>query len=152
MVHLNLFSRNAIEKAYDEVTAGGTHVDGVLIQKKVSGKREFVIGLHRDPQFGPCFMFGLVDIYTEVLNDAVFRVARLTRDDAEEMIDEIRSNKLLGNFRGGTEVDKNELVNARIGIGEFGIAYDSTSEIDINPLIISKGKPVATDGLVVLAA
>jgi len=66
----------------------------------VRGNREFVIGLTRDSSFGPCVMFGLGGIFTEALKDVTFRVAPLTREDALEMIDEIKTKKLLGEFRG----------------------------------------------------
>jgi len=116
----------------------------------VNGSREFVIGLSRDPQFGPCVMFGLGGIFTEALKDVTFRVAPLSKDDALEMIDEIKTKKLLGEFRGSPAVDREALAKALVGVGELGMKYDSIAEIDINPLIISGNKPVAVDALVVL--
>ena len=62
----------------------------VLVQQMVKGQRELVVGMNRDPQFGPCVMFGLGGIFTEILNDTVFRVAPLEKEDACEMMDEIR--------------------------------------------------------------
>jgi len=76
----------------------------VLVEKMVRGSREFVIGLSRDPQFGPCVMFGLGGIFTEALKDVTFRVAPLSREDALEMIDEIKTKKMLGEFRGSPAV------------------------------------------------
>ena len=150
MVKLGIINDESMLKAYDEITAVDIELDGVLIQEMVNGTREFVIGLHRDPQFGPCVMFGLGGIFTEVLKDATFRVAPLTEDDASEMIEEIKAKALLGSFRGDVAVDKEKLVKALVGIGEIGVAFSSVAEIDVNPLIISDGIPVAVDGLVVL--
>ncbi len=150
MVRLGINNDDELLKNYDEISAVDMELDGVLIQEMVNGSREFVIGLHRDPQFGPCVMFGLGGIFTEVLKDATFRIAPLTEEDAHEMVDEIKAKALLGNFRGNVAVDKEKLIKALIGVGEIGIKFQSVAEIDINPLIISEGTPVAVDGLVVL--
>ncbi len=150
MVKLGINNDESLLKAYDEITAVDIELDGVLIQEMINGTREFVIGLHRDPQFGPCVMFGLGGIFTEVLKDATFRVAPLTEEDASEMIDEIKAKALLGSFRGDVAVDTAKIIKALVGIGELGVNFSSVTEIDVNPLIISDGIPVAVDGLVVL--
>ena len=150
MVALNIGSSEEAAHVFDELTGKVKNLDGVLIEKMVRGSREFVIGLSRDPQFGPCVMFGLGGIFTEALKDVTFRVAPLSMEDALEMIDEIKTKKLLGEFRGSPAVDRKALAKALIGVGDLGIKYDSIAEIDINPLIICGDKPVAVDALVVL--
>jgi len=150
MVKLNVGNSEEAARVFDELMGKIKGLDGVLIQKMVKGSREFVIGLSRDPQFGPCVMFGLGGIFTEAIKDVTFRVAPLSKEDALEMIDEIKTKKLLGEFRGSPAVDREALAKALVGVGELGIKYDSISEIDINPLIISGNKPVAVDTLVVL--
>ena len=150
MVALNINSAEEVAMVFDELTGKVKNLDGVLIEKMVRGNREFVIGLSRDPQFGPCVMFGLGGIFTEALKDVTFRVAPLSMEDALEMIDEIKTKSLLGEFRGSPAVDRKALAKALIGVGELGMNYDSIAEIDINPLIICGDKPVAVDALVVL--
>jgi acetate---CoA ligase (ADP-forming) subunit beta len=150
MVVLNIANSDEAAQVYDELTGKVKNLDGVLVEKMVSGSREFVIGLSRDPQFGPCVMFGLGGIFTEALKDVTFRVAPLTKEDALEMIDEIKTKKLLGEFRGSPAVDRDALAKALVGVGDLGVKYDSIAEIDINPLIICGDKPVAVDALVVL--
>ena len=150
MVKLNVGNSEEAARVFDELTAKMKNLDGVLIEKMVKGSREFVIGLSRDPQFGPCVMFGLGGIFTEALKDVTFRVAPLSKEDALEMIDEIKTKKILGEFRGSPAVDREALAKALVGVGELGMKYDSIAEIDINPLIISGNKPVAVDALVVL--
>jgi len=150
MVKLNVGNSEEAARAFDELTAKMKNLDGVLIEKMVKGSREFVIGLSRDPQFGPCVMFGLGGIFTEALKDVTFRVAPLSKEDALEMIDEIKTKKILGEFRGSPAVDREALAKALVGIGELGMSCDSIAEIDINPLIICGDKPVAVDALVVL--
>ena len=150
MVRVNLKNEQDVARAYDELMDKGIHLDGILIQEMVKGNREFVIGLTRDPQFGPCVMFGIGGIFTEALKDVSFRVAPLADDDAREMIHEIRAVKLLDAFRGENAVDEDVLVKALVGIGELGMTHDEIAEIDINPLIVTEGKPVAVDALVIL--
>ena len=150
LVKLKLANADEVRKAYDEITGKGIELDGVLVQEMIKGDREFVIGLSRDPQFGPCVMFGVGGIFTEVIKDVSFRVAPLTEMDAEEMIDEIRMKKLLDEFRGSPAVDRKLLVKALVGISEIGYKHNEIAEIDINPVIISGNRPVVVDALVVL--
>ena len=151
MVKLKLKNDDEVAAAYDEITGKGITLDGVLVQEWIEGdKREFVVALTRDPQFGPCVMLGLGGIFTEALKDVSFRVAPLSTLDAEEMIDEIRTKKLLGEFRGSPAVDRDGLVKALVAIGNLGVEYDEIAEIDINPLIIDGSRPVAVDALVIL--
>jgi acetate---CoA ligase (ADP-forming) subunit beta len=150
LVRLKLAGADEVRKAYGEITGKGLDLDGVLVQEMIKGDREFVIGMSRDPQFGPCVMFGVGGIFTEVIKDVSFRVAPLTEMDAEEMIDEIRMRKLLDEFRGSPAVDRKLLVKALVGISEIGYRHNEIAEIDINPLIISGSRPVVVDALVVL--
>jgi len=151
LIELDLRDDTAVADAYDRVSGHeGVSVDGVLVQEMVKGERELVIGLTRDPQFGPCVMFGLGGIFTEILNDVSFRIAPLEKKDALEMAREIRSHKILDAFRGKPPVDMDVLCQTLISIGEIGLEFDQIKEIDINPLIINGGKPIAVDALVVL--
>jgi succinyl-CoA synthetase beta subunit len=151
MVKLKLKTDDEVKSAYEEIMGKGVSLDGVLVQEWIEGdKREFVVGLMRDPQFGPCVMFGLGGIFTEVLKDVSFRVAPLSELDAEEMIEEIQTKKILNEFRGSPAVDRKELVKALVGVGNLGMEHEEIAEIDINPLIIDGSKPVAVDALVIL--
>ena len=123
---------------------------GILVQEMVKGSRELVVGLTRDPQFGPCVMFGLGGIFTEILKDISFRIAPLEKGDAMEMMKEIRGYKILEGVRGMEAADLDCLANILVSMGEIGIDHNRIKEIDINPLIISGNKPVAVDGLIIL--
>ncbi len=122
----------------------------VLLQQMISGKRELMMGLNRDEQFGPCVMFGLGGIFAEVLNDTTFRIAPLEKQDALQMLLEIRAHKILQPVRGLKEVDRDQLAEMLITVGQIGIEQDLIKAIDINPVIVTDGKPVAVDALVVL--
>lgn len=150
MVFLNLASPDDVGDAYDRITGAGEPLDGVLVQEQVRGGRELVIGMVRDPQFGPCVMFGLGGVFTEVLRDTTFRVAPLSREDAAEMLDEVKARALLGEFRGQPAVDREALIDALVGIGALALENDEIAEIDINPIIVAGDRPVAVDAVVVL--
>jgi len=125
--------------------------EALLVQEMVLGHRELVCGLTRDSQLGPCVIFGLGGVLTEVLEDVVFRIAPLTSWDAKEMIQEIRSRKILEPFRGEYAVDLDVLSRTLVALGEIGRQYEEVVGVDINPLKIRPdGKPVSVDALVVL--
>ena len=138
--------------AFREISAAmnGASDESFLVQQMVKGKRELVVGLTRDQQFGPCVMFGLGGVFTEILNDTVFRVAPLEKQDALEMMQEIKAAKILEDIRGMAAANKDMLADMLIGVGKIGLENDSIKEIDINPVIISRGMPVAADALVVV--
>jgi len=151
MVKLKLKTKEDVANAYDEITGKGIPLDGVLVQEWLDGdNREFVLGSIKDPQFGPCVMFGLGGVFTEALQDVSFRVAPITSIDAYEMMDELKTKKLLGAFRGSPAVDKEMLAQALVGLSELINTYEEIAEIDINPIIINGNKPVAVDALVIL--
>ncbi len=122
----------------------------VLVQEMVKGQRELVVGLTRDPQFGPCVMFGLGGIFTEVLKDISFRVAPLEKRDALEMMQDIKGHKILGAVRGMEAADLDQLAEILIAVGNIGLENDAIKEIDMNPVILSGSRPIAVDALVVL--
>lgn len=137
--------------AFQNIMSRMTEEDSqVLVQEMIKGQRELVVGLTRDPQFGPCVMFGLGGIFTEVLKDISFRVAPLEKHDALEMMSEIKAHKILDAVRGMPEADRDLLADILINVGRIGLENDAVKEIDINPLILSGSKPVAVDALLVL--
>jgi hypothetical protein len=152
VVRLNLRDDKEVASAYEDIRhKAGDKLEAVLVQRMIKSEREFVAGLNRDAQFGPCVMFGLGGIFTEALKDVVFRVAPLSKTDAGEMLDEIRSAKLLGAFRGKPAVDREALCDLLIKLGQLGLEEPHVTEVDINPILIDGSRPVAVDALVVLA-
>ncbi len=152
LVRLNLRNTAEVRAAAALVAAAaGTHLEGYLIQPLVAGRREFVAGLFHDPQFGPVVMFGLGGIFTEALDDVVFRVAPLHEKQAGWMIDELRSRKLLGLFRGETAAERGALVRALVGLSRIGTELPEVTEADVNPLLVGPdGAVTAVDALIVL--
>ncbi len=122
----------------------------VLVQEMVKGRRELVAGLVRDAQFGPCVMFGLGGIFTEILHDVAFRVAPLDREDAVGLMNSIKFGKILDAARGMPEADRGQLAEILITLGRIGLENEKVKEIDINPVILAGSRPVAVDALVIL--
>ncbi len=152
LVKTNLKSTKEIREAFHAIkTSAGEDWEGCLISPFIQGSREFVAGLFRDTQFGPVIMFGLGGIFTEALADTTFRIAPFDEKQACQMIGEINSRKLLGNFRGESPADQSQLLQVLMGLSRLGLEHPEIKEVDINPLIVtSKGKVVAVDALVVL--
>lgn len=151
LVEIDLADADAVRAAAAHLMAklppGGT----LLVQEMASGKREFLIGMTRDAQYGPCVTFGLGGIFAEALNDTVLRLAPVSERDALAMMDGIRAKALLGPYRGMAAVDRIALAQAIMGVGQAALAHPEITEIDVNPVIITGDRPVAVDALVVLA-
>jgi len=109
---------------------------GVLVQEMVDRGKEIIIGVNRDPQFGPLIMFGLGGIYVEVLKDVTFRVAPVSRQEAWEMLDEIQSYHLLRGVRGEPPADLEAIVDTILRISQLVTDFPEIVEMDINPLTV----------------
>ncbi|MEX1314016.1 MAG: acetate--CoA ligase family protein, partial [Desulfotignum sp.] len=150
LVHLGIASDRDLETVVTTLQQAMESSGRILIQKQVPGKMELVAGFVRDPRLGPCVMCGLGGVFAEALNDTVFGVAPLTLADALAMIDRLKCRAMLDGYRGYDPVDKKAVGRILVTLGNLGYAYPDIQEIDINPLIIHKGAPIAVDGLVVL--
>jgi len=151
VVRLDVTSEEEALIAYDEISSSiGNNGAGVLVQEMVKGQRELMAGLTRDPQFGPCVMFGLGGIFTEILKDVSFRLAPLEEKDALDMMEEIKGHRILDAIRGMEQVNRRTVAGILIALGAVGVENERIKEIDVNPLIIRKGEPIAVDALVVL--
>ncbi len=140
-------ARAAFKSIIDRVRQAG---DSVLVQEMITGSRELVMGFTRDAQFGPCVMFGLGGVFTEIFQDISFRVAPLERAEAVDMIHELKAQRILQSFRGMPAVNIDQLADILVSVGRAGIEQTAIKEIDINPIILGAGGPVAVDALIVL--
>jgi len=153
LVAVNLSSQKALTEAFATLKkrAGRGYDGAFLVQEMVAGAREIMIGMHRDPSFGPSVLFGLGGIFTEILQDVVFRIAPIRKRDAREMMGAIRGHRILDAVRGLPAVDRDLLGNALTAVGRIALDHPEIAEIDINPLIVRGAKPIAVDALIVLA-
>ncbi|MBW1720771.1 MAG: acetate--CoA ligase family protein [Deltaproteobacteria bacterium] len=151
LVQIDIRNKTEALETFDRIRSAVEDTEvPVLVQEMIRGERELAMGMTRDPQFGPCVMFGLGGIFTEILKDTSFRVAPLERRDAMEMMEEIRAHRILGAVRGMEAADREVLADALIALGKIGLENDEVKEIDVNPIILAGRQPVAVDALVVL--
>jgi len=151
LVHLNVTTPEAALQVFNSLKKRMDPSGQVLAYKQVRGKIEIIVGLVRDIHFGPCVMLGLGGIMAEILSDAVFAPAPLTREDALALIGRLRGQKIFDGFRGEQPVNREELAGIIVALGDIGLRYPRIHEIDINPLILGeKGSVVAVDATIVL--
>lgn len=146
-IRLNLQSAEEVSRAFLEITSSarrmvpGAWIEGVSVQEMVTGGRELILGMSRDPQFGPLVMFGLGGIHVEVLKDVTFRVAPVSGEEAAMMVREIRAYPLLAGFRGEAPADEGAIVEAILRISRLSLDFPGILELDINPLmVLPKGR------------
>jgi len=154
LVRLALGDDDAVADAARDLLAAATPADGevhVLVAPMLRGNRELIAGLHHDPQFGMTVMLGVGGILAEAVADVAFRLVPIDAVDATEMIDELDTQRLLGDFRGEPAVDRAALVDVLVGLSRAAEADPRIVGADLNPLIVVDGRPVAVDALVELA-
>lgn len=155
LVRLGLRDADAVRAAADELLAAARPDDGpvgLLVARMVAGKRELIAGCATDPTFGRCVMLGIGGIFAEILADVVFRLVPLTRTDADEMLGELVHRDVLGPFRGEPAIDRERLVDVLVGLGRIAEDDPHVRSIDVNPLIVANGVPIAVDALVEVEA
>jgi acetyltransferase len=141
-VKVGLENPSDVRDAFDLITyrtqryVPDARIWGCLVQKMVPAGLEVLIGMNRDPQFGPLVTFGLGGIYVETLKDVTFRTAPFSRREAEEMLSEIRARSLLDGVRGKPPVDKTILIEALLRINQLVTDFPEITELDINPFIV----------------
>jgi succinyl-CoA synthetase beta subunit len=125
--------------------------EGFLVQQLVTGGVELILGLHHDPQLGPAILLGMGGVTAEIYRDTSLRLAPLSRRDAREMIDELKSAPLLKGFRGRPPADVDALVAAIVAFSDMiGAIGDRLIEAEINPLFVLDDGVLAADGVVVV--
>ena len=149
LVRLNLGSAEALQEAAMEMLRALPLGGKLSVQEMVSGDLEFAIGFFRDEVFGPCISVGLGGIFAEAYSDAVFRRLPVTEDDMVAALGDLGNQNLLGALRGKPAVDRAALAAAALGLARAVEADETITEIDVNPLLIVQGKPIAVDALIV---
>ena len=156
-VKLNINSEKETAVAFKEILVSAKKYDskaeirGVLIEKMVKPSTEIIVGVTRDPTFGPAIMFGLGGIFVELLKDVSFRIAPIKVEDAREMIHEIKALPMLQGFRGGPNVKLELIVDVLMKISKLSIDYmDDILEIDLNPIFAYEDKILTVDARIIL--
>ena len=153
LVRLNLGDAVAVAAAAADLLAAARPEDavtGVLVAPMVSGDRELIAGLATDPQFGRTVLLGVGGVLAEAVADVSVRLVPITRVDAEEMVEDLSSQALLGEFRGEPALDRGSVVDVLLGLSATAEAVPDLVSADLNPLIVHDGRAVAVDALVEL--
>ncbi len=132
-----------------EAAHPGARITGFTVEEQVSGT-EIIIGMSRDPGFGPLMMVGMGGVFVEVYKDVAFRLVPLTHADALEMIGEIRAQALFDGARKRPVLNRDELAAAIVRIAELVQRYPEIAEVDLNPLVVTTDGLVAIDARVIL--
>lgn len=155
-VRLGVHNTAQVAHAYDDLlramesTHPGADIRGVAVQPMIPPGAEVIIGMSKDPQFGPVLMFGLGGVWVEILEDMSLRVAPITRRDAGEMVKEIKGYPMLTGYRGTERVDMTKLEDMLLAVNDFVVANPFIKELDINPVIASGNDIIAVDARIVL--
>ncbi len=144
-------AKNAFDQIYANINRRmpKARIEGVTVQKMVHGE-EVIVGVTRDPQFGPFATFGLGGLYVEVLKDVSHRLSPMTLDDAKQMITEIKSYPILLGARGRKAVDIDTIASIILCVSRISQDFPEIQEIEINPLVVQEEGCVAVDALVVI--
>jgi acetyltransferase len=150
LVRLGVMNKTLLQAAYHDVDEKLGRRGRILVQKQLKSDYELIAGFIQDDQFGPCVMFGLGGIFSELEPDVVFAMAPLDSESALKLIGRMRSKRLLQGFRGMTPLKEDTMADILVKLGDVGIAYPQIEQIDINPLAISQGAPIAVDASILL--
>jgi acetyltransferase len=150
-VALGLVDAAAVRRESAAMLTRIAHPARLMVQRMVGDGLEVILGGKRDRSFGPVVMFGLGGTYVEVFNDVSFRVAPLSRTDAEEMIGEVRGKRLLDGVRGKPPMDQESLIKALLSLSCMLVDNPSITEVDINPLLVLEHGAAAVDARAVVA-
>jgi acetate---CoA ligase (ADP-forming) subunit beta len=151
LVRLGLADGEAVSAAARELLAARRADDGevtLLVAPMLRANRELIAGLSHDPQFGMTIMLGVGGILAEAVGDVSIRLVPITAVDAEEMIEELSSQPLLGAFRGEPAVDRTRLVALLLALSRVAEDRPEVVAVDLNPVLVVDGAPVAVDALV----
>jgi acetyltransferase len=150
-IEVGLSSADEVRQAYDRILSRGrqhvadAEIWGILVQEMVDSGKEIIVGMNRDPQFGPLMMFGLGGIYVEVLEDVTFRLAPVTESEAREMVEEIQASPLLRGARGEKAVDLDVVVEIIQRASQLAMDFPEITALDLNPVVAQPEGAVAID-------
>jgi acetyltransferase len=150
LVKLNLRNSDQLKSAYNKMLRSRIKPKSFLIQPMLKGDLELIAGVIRDPQFGPAAMLGLGGVRAEVYKDVAFRLAPINQKDVLSMVSDLEGQALLKGYRGSKPVNMETLAHWLIKLGSLALRFEKIQEIDVNPLLIVNGEPVAVDAKILL--
>jgi len=157
-VKVNLKNKAEVDNAFDAIMRSckaavpTARIEGVSVQRMARPGIEVIMGMIKDPSFGPVVMFGLGGVFVEVLKDVAFRIVPIEKSDAEDMINEIKGKKLLEGYRGQEPADVAYLQQMLLRLSDFVNTTPEIEEIDMNPVFAYRDGAVVVDARIILSA
>lgn len=157
-VALDLRSEATVRAAYEQIIASvraaepGARIEGVAVQTMARPGTEVIVGVSRDPQFGPVLMFGLGGVLVEVLKDVSFRLIPISPRDARQMVREIRSRPLLEGYRGREPAAIDAIEQLLLAVSKLIETHSEIEQLDLNPVIAYRDGVLAVDARAVIEA
>jgi len=155
-VMVNLKSATEVRGAYGKILenakkySSSAKIVGVLVQEMAPQSTEVIVGAIKDPQFGQTLMFGLGGIFVELLKDVTFRIAPITREEAWEMITEVKAYPLLKGYRNIPPADIDAIVTILVNTSELIMDYPEIKELDLNPVMAYAKGAKTVDARIIL--
>jgi acetyl-CoA synthetase (ADP-forming) len=155
-VIVNLMNPKSVRNAFKTILKNvkrhnaKAKVEGILVQEMAPQSTEVIIGVTKDPQFGPAIMFGLGGVFVEVLKDVTFRIAPITEDEAREMITEVKAYPLLKGYRNSPPVDIDAIVGILLKTSKLAMEHHEIKELDLNPVMVYKKGAKVVDARIIL--
>lgn len=143
-VRVGINSKEELEMVYAEIMASvkkncpGARIEGVLVQPMIKGVQEVIVGIKRDPSFGPVVLLGLGGVWVELLRDVSLRICPVARDDVLEMLKELKGYPLLNGYRGSKPVDLEALIDLTLKVSQLALDLPALSEMDLNPVMLQE--------------
>jgi acyl-CoA synthetase (NDP forming) len=150
LVYLNVSDTSGVSSAFHAIREAAGRTVPILIGEMIRGQREILAGVTFDAQFGHCVAFGMGGIFTEALNDVSYRMTPVSEGEADEMLEDVKSRKILSAYRGMPAVNRTSMARILSTLSRLPLIHDQIREIDINPIIFRGAEPVAVDALIVL--
>ena len=155
-ITLNIMDTQQVRESYKDIICNvkenkpEARINGMLLYKQAPKGVEVIVGMIRDPQFGPTVMFGLGGIFIEILKDVAFRVCPIERTDIEEMLTEIQGIKMLQGYRGQPRCDVNAIIDIILQISRLALDHPVIKGIDLNPILVYEKGAIVVDAKVFL--
>jgi acetyl-CoA synthetase (ADP-forming) len=156
-VKINLKNADEVKTAFVEIMKNvkkfksDAKIIGVIVEQLAPQGNEVIVGMAKDPQFGPALMFGLGGIFVEVLKDVAFRIAPLTEYDAREMIQEIKGYPVLMGIRGQKPSDVNSIVDIILKVSKLVTEHTKIEQLDLNPILVYEKGAIIVDARIILS-
>ena len=155
-VIINLKSKAEVQVAYEKILANAkkykatAKIAGVLVQEMAPQSTEVIVGAIKDPQFGQTLMFGLGGVFVEILKDVTFRIAPITREDAEEMVTGIKAYPLLKGYRNTPPTDIEAIISTLLNTSRLIMEHPQIKELDLNPVLAYEKGAKTVDARIIL--